>query len=52
MAPEVANRAVTLINQQPAVPSVGSAALAMAVPPEAITSSTVRVPNTPSETAT
>ena len=33
-------------------PSIGSAATASAVPPDAITSSTVSVPNTPSATAT
>ena len=48
----MAKSPVTLISQKPKRPRVGSAATAIAVPPEAITSSTVSVPNTPSATAT
>ena len=52
MAPAVANSAVMLMSTYPKSPSSGWAATAMAVGPESMTSSTVRVPNTPSATAT
>ena len=52
VAPAVANSAVMAISRYPASPSAGFAASASAVPPEAMTSSTVRVPYTPSEIAT
>ena len=52
MAPAVANKAVTVMSVYPACPRTGSAATARAVPPEAMTSSVVSVPNTPSATAT
>ncbi len=52
VAPAVANSAVTLIIQKPTWPRAGSAATAMAVAPEAMTSSTGSVPNTPRAMAT
>ena len=51
-APVVENRAVMTMRTYPNWPSVGFAASASAVPPEAITSSTVSVPNTPRATPT